>query len=291
MPQRRTSWRSTPTSPSRTGVYQCKTHPASPFLPSTVLGLQSIVKYAAKNNYRVRCAGHRHSWSPAFSQDSQVLVSFVKLETVDTLPNPMSIIGGDYIGQTVPELKTIELGESTQDGKRLCRIGAAVTNGEFRGWSVAQNAYALPVNVIMVEITFGGSNAPMSDSPSHRFTRIQSQKPSADPGSLYSEWFRFTYQQKARVNTWKPTTDSTNVISYPNDAQVFLQWVEGWIGGIMTSSRLFNTIPGYLQAQLLATIGMAALPPTKGEQDTPRCETSVMNAVSSGQHLSRKTRS
>lgn len=128
-------------------------------------------------------------------------------------------------------------------------------------------------------------------------TASQGYSPRSPPRILvlfsrcYSEWFRFTYQQKARVNTWKPTTDSTNVISYPNDAQVFLQWVEGWIGGIMTSSRLFNTIPGYLQAQLLATIGMAALPPTKGEQDTPRCETSVMNAVSSGQHLSRKTRS
>ncbi|PHH78469.1 hypothetical protein CDD80_6812 [Ophiocordyceps camponoti-rufipedis] len=346
--------------------------PSFTFLPSTVLGLQNIVRYAAKNNYRIRCAGYRHSWSPAFSQDSQVLVSFVKLETVDTLPDPMSITGGEYTGQAVPELKTIELGESTQDGKRLCRIGAAVTNEEFRRWSVAQNAYALPVNVIMVEITFGGSNAPIChgsglrhktlsdyvrkieyvdcnaklqtvddrnqiraaagsfgllgvvthitfELDSIQYAILEPRKidvglaipplhkdtvPEALRGSwfsspdvdeqlakatadfqkralhdYYSEWFWFTYQQKAWVNTWNPTTDPTDVISYPNDAQVFLQWVEGWIGGVMTSSLLFNAIPGYWQAQLLATIGMAALPPTKGEQDTPRYKTSMMNAL------------
>jgi hypothetical protein len=37
----------------------------------------------------------------------------------------------------------------------------------------------------------------------------------------------------------------------------------------MTSqSTLFNLIPGHWQAQLLATMGMAALPPTFGEDDT-----------------------
>ncbi|PFH57345.1 hypothetical protein XA68_15201 [Ophiocordyceps unilateralis] len=342
------------------------------FLPSTVLGLQNVVKYAVKNNYRVRCAGYRHSWSPAFSQDSQILVSFVDLETATNLPDPMSITGGDYTGQAVPELKTIELKEPTHSGKRLCRVGAAVTNEEFRRWSVAQNAYALPVNVIMVEITFGGANAPichgsglhhktLSDyvrkieyidcnaklqvvDDSHQiraaagsfgllglvthitfeldsiqYAVLEPRKvdvglaipplrkdavPEALRGSwytapdvdtqlanataefrnralndYYSEWFWFTYQQKAWVNTWNPTTDPVDVVSYPNEAQIFLQWVEGWIGGVMTSSQLFNAIPGYWQAQLLATVGMAALPPTKGEQETPKYKTSMMNAL------------
>lgn len=34
-------------------------------------------------------------------------------------------------------------------------------------------------------------------------------------------------------------------------------------------SALFNAIPGPWQAQLLATMGMAALPPRFGENDTP----------------------
>ncbi|RDA94540.1 hypothetical protein CP533_2744 [Ophiocordyceps camponoti-saundersi (nom. inval.)] len=342
------------------------------FLPSTVVGLQNLVKYAKENNYRVRCAGYRHSWSPAFSQESQILVSFVDLDTVTTLPDPMSITGGDYTGQDVPELKTIELKEARSDGRRLCRIGAAVTNEEFRRWSVAHNSYALPVNVIMVETTFGGVNAPICHGAGLRHKTIsdyvrkieyvdcngklqvvddsdqiraaagsfgllgiithitfeldsiqyaileprkvdvglaipplrKDNVPEALRGSwysapdvdqqlasatvefkkralndYYSEWFWFPYQQKVWVNTWNPTTDSTDVVSYPDDAKVFLQWVEGWIGGVMTSSPLFNAIPGYWQAQLLATMGMASLPPTKGEEEKPKYKTSMMNAL------------
>jgi hypothetical protein len=98
-------------------------------------------------------------------------------------------------------------------------------------------------------------------------------------GDYYSEWFWFTYQQKAWVNTWNPTEDSTNVTSYPDDANVFLQWIEGWLGGVITSTALFKALPGYWQAQLLATSGMAALPPTLGEDDTPSYKTSMMNAL------------
>ncbi|RCI16379.1 hypothetical protein L249_2455 [Ophiocordyceps polyrhachis-furcata BCC 54312] len=344
------------------------------FLPTTVLGLENVVKYAKQKNYRVRCAGYRHSWSPAFSQENQILVSFVNLDTATTLPDPMSIIilTTDYGGQNVPELKTIELKEPRPDGKRLCRIGAAVTNEEFRRWSVAHNSYALPVNVIMVETTFGGVNAPVchgaglghktisdyvrrieyvdcngklqmvDDSnqiraaagsfgllgiithitfelDSIQYAILEPRKvdvglaippldkdevpealrgpwysaPDVDQqlaaataefegralNDYYSEWFWFPYQQKAWVNTWNPTADPTGVVSYPDDAKVFLQWVEGWIGGVMTSSPLFNAIPGYWQAQLLATMGMASLPPTKGEEEKPRYKTSMMNAL------------
>lgn len=35
------------------------------------------------------------------------------------------------------------------------------------------------------------------------------------------------------------------------------------------NSTLFNIIPGYWQAQLLATMGMAALPTTFGESESP----------------------
>jgi hypothetical protein len=95
----------------------------------------------------------------------------------------------------------------------------------------------------------------------------------------YSEWFWFAYQQKVWVNTWNPTSDAANITSYPDDANVFLQWVEGWIGGVITSSSLFNAIPGYWQAQLLATSAMAALPPTLGEHNKPTFKTSMMNGL------------
>jgi len=66
----------------------------------------------------------------------------------------MSIIPGDYNATTVPELKTIELKEETVPGKkRLCRIGTAVTNEEFRRWSVAGKAWTFPADVILVEVS------------------------------------------------------------------------------------------------------------------------------------------
>lgn len=65
----------------------------------------------------------------------------------------MSIVPGEYNAATVPELKTIELKEETGPGKRLCRVGAAVTNEEFRRWSVAGKAWAFPADVILVEVS------------------------------------------------------------------------------------------------------------------------------------------
>lgn len=119
-------------------------------------GVQNIVQFAIKHNYRVRCAGYRHSWSSIFSQDDEVFISFVNLHTVTTLPDPMSLISGEYDRAEVPELKTIDLQEETVLGrKRLCRIGAAVTNEEFRRWSVAGKAWAFPADVILVEVSSG----------------------------------------------------------------------------------------------------------------------------------------
>jgi FAD/FMN-containing dehydrogenase len=127
--------------------------PKFTFLPTTVRGVQNIVLFATKNNYRVRCAGYRHSWSPIFSQDNEIFISFVNLYTVTTLPDPMSLIPGEYDPAKVPDLKTIELKEENVPGKkRLCRVGAAVTNEEFRRWSVAGKAWAFPADVILVEV-------------------------------------------------------------------------------------------------------------------------------------------
>ena len=131
-----------------------KNSPKYTFLPSTVKGVQSIVQFASKNNYRVRCAGYRHSWSPIFSQDNELFISFVNLHTVTTLPDPVSLIPGEYDPKTVTELKTIQLGEETVPGKkRLCRIGVATTNEEFRRWAVAGKAWSFPADVILVEVS------------------------------------------------------------------------------------------------------------------------------------------
>lgn len=73
------------------------------------------------------------------------------------------------------ELQGIELLNEYvhEDGirKRLCRIGAATTNEQFRKWIVDNSFdkktntwspwWTLPLNVIIVEVTFGGANAPI----------------------------------------------------------------------------------------------------------------------------------
>ena len=95
----------------------------------------------------------------------------------------------------------------------------------------------------------------------------------------YAEWFWFTYQKKIWVNSWKNTTDGTDFLDYPNGADTFLQWLQGWIGGVMTDTSFFQALPGAWQAQLLATLGLAVLPPTVGEDATPTYKTLLPNAL------------
>lgn len=135
--------------------------PAVTFVPRTKHGVREIVRWASANHKTVRAAGYRHTWSDLFSADGQVLISLL----------PPEVVG---IPATAPpidpqnELQGIKLvGRVREDGvtKALCRIGAATTNEQFRRWCLDEGggawAWTVPLNVIMVEITWGGSNAPI----------------------------------------------------------------------------------------------------------------------------------
>jgi hypothetical protein len=63
------------------------------------------------------------------------------------------------------------------------------------------------------------------------------------------------------VNTWNSTTDPKGAIEYPSPAAGFIQWLGAWIAGIITSTKFFNALPGYWQAQFIATTTMLLLPP------------------------------
>jgi hypothetical protein len=136
--------------------------PAVTFVPRTKHGVREVVKWASANKKRVRAAGYRHSWSDVFSADGQVLVSMLPPEVVGRLPAAQPPIDPQN------ELQGIRLvGRVREDGvtKALCRIGAATTNEQFRRWCLDEGggawAWTVPLNVIMVEITWGGSNAPI----------------------------------------------------------------------------------------------------------------------------------
>ncbi len=124
--------------------------PLFTFIPSTVLGLQNLVKWAKSQELRVRCSGYRHSWASTFSQDRQVLISLLGIEEVTKLPDVMSI--SEEGNPEAGELKSIEVIEEVAGGeKALCRVGVSVTNEQFRRWAVKLGKWSLPVDVILVE--------------------------------------------------------------------------------------------------------------------------------------------
>lgn len=59
-------------------------------------------------------------------------------------------------------------GAARVKGNALVRVGAAVTNERLRRWCVKNKKLTLPINVIMVEITLGGSNAPICHGSGRR---------------------------------------------------------------------------------------------------------------------------
>lgn len=71
---------------------------------------------------------------------------------VTNLPDPITIRPAAFI-DTPTELNSIDLlpGEVGNPLKRLCRVGAAVTNEAFRLWAVKRGEWTLPVDVILVE--------------------------------------------------------------------------------------------------------------------------------------------
>lgn len=120
---------------------------------------------------RVRCAGFRHSWSPIHADENEVLITFVSYWAGKYLSNCMSLSRKDFENDPAHELKQIHLLDtySAIDGtKRLCKVGVAVTNEDFRRWAIKNNQWALPLDVILVEVTVGGVNGPICHGAGHR---------------------------------------------------------------------------------------------------------------------------
>jgi hypothetical protein len=136
--------------------------PANTYVPRTITGVCNLVQWAAANGKRVRVSGYRHTWGDMYSQDGEILVSLLPLNVVEDLPSPEPPIDPN------DQLQGIRIVGTIQEGgiqKALCRIGAATTNEQFRRWCLDDQGgawnWTLPLNVIMVEITFGGSNGPI----------------------------------------------------------------------------------------------------------------------------------
>lgn len=136
--------------------------PAFTFVPRSKQGVINIVRWAKKNNRRVRAAGYRHTWTSLYSSNGDVLISMLPLDVAEDIPakHPDIDPNNDLQGAKI-------VGSLNENGitKALCRIGASTSNEQFRHWCLDEQGgnwqWTLPLNVIMVEITLGGSNAPI----------------------------------------------------------------------------------------------------------------------------------
>ncbi|KAK9416811.1 hypothetical protein SUNI508_09509 [Seiridium unicorne] len=301
--------------------------------PKTVRGIINIVRFAKQEGLGVRCSGYRHSWSPIFGRQGQIILSTLDPSRVSRLPDLSAL---PLEGTKPNELETIDIvdpGEmQATQGKTLVRVGTAVTNERLRRWCIQKGKITLPFNVIMVELTLGGSNAPichgaglkhqsLSDlvrkveyvdchgkfqtvtdlkqlraasgcfglmgvvthitmefdamtyaqlapqkldavvaipppdgleqeiPPALRKHRTpeQSQQDIANfekacANDYYAEWFWFPYSDQVWVNTWNTTTDASDVVEYPSDVDIFIQWAGTVLGNISQNSGVLDAI-------------------------------------------------
>jgi hypothetical protein len=108
-----------------------------------------------------------HSWAPIFGRSGQILISTLNLRTATEIPNITSL----PLPESPPtELETIDIvaGQTLVPGNSLVRIGCATTNERLRRWCIKYNKVTIPMNIIMVEITQGGSNAPICHGAGRR---------------------------------------------------------------------------------------------------------------------------
>lgn len=94
-----------------------------------------------------------------------ILISTIDIHSATTKLNTLSLnaVIPSLFGPKPSELNNISrIGPWKEDPtKELVRVGCATTNEQLRDWCNKGNLYTLPLNVIMVEITLGGSNAPI----------------------------------------------------------------------------------------------------------------------------------
>lgn len=129
-----------------------KNTPKYTFVPTTVLGLQNLIKYAKANNLRVRCSGYRHSWSSTFSADNEILVSLLDLAQVNTTPDPLAIASDAPVnGNELMSIDILEKPAFLSSEKNVVRVGTAVTNEAMRRWAIKNKQTALDMDVILVE--------------------------------------------------------------------------------------------------------------------------------------------
>ena len=126
-------------------------------------GVLGIVCSHCETRHSKTLKGHiGHSWSPIFGRDGEILISMLNLNEATKLPNLTSLPFAESPPTELEMIKVVPGKLEQYPGGALVRVGCATTNERLRRWCVENKKYTLPLNVIMVEITLGGSNAVIS---------------------------------------------------------------------------------------------------------------------------------
>ncbi|KAI8188307.1 L-gulono-1,4-lactone dehydrogenase [Colletotrichum sp. SAR 10_75] len=278
---------------------------------------------------------------PKSVKEVQLIVKFAKEQNMGEatkLPNATALPFWPFRQDEPTELEDIELisAKPNEEGNYLVKVGAACTNERLRQWCIENRRVTLPMNVIMVEITMGGSNAPICHGAGRRHktlsdivrridyvdangearsvtkpehlraasgafglmgvvTHITFEMPPMTYAQLnpktvpvthaippppdldetlippvlllpwkalstkekrerqleferqatkdyYSEWFWFPYSQKVWVNCWNDTTDSSDVVEFPDNGQIFLSFVQSVTMNILQNADFLKKL-------------------------------------------------
>ncbi|EJD43024.1 FAD-binding domain-containing protein [Auricularia subglabra TFB-10046 SS5] len=129
------------------------------FKPSHVLlarsleGVRRVARWAARTGRKLRVSGYRHTWSDLWTEDGEVILTFVHPDGRETLPYADAPAGWHS------ELHGVSLEPAF--GVGYARVMAGTSNNEFREWCFnnGKPEWSLPFNVVVAEVTFGGSTS------------------------------------------------------------------------------------------------------------------------------------
>ena len=99
------------------------------------------------------------------TNDGNVLISTLTQENAAVLPNFTSLPSSLFQPKRTELNRISEVaaafvnGPTLKNGKKYVRVGTSTTNEQFRRWCINEGNVTLPMNIIEVEITMGGSNA------------------------------------------------------------------------------------------------------------------------------------
>ncbi|RAL63059.1 hypothetical protein DID88_004144 [Monilinia fructigena] len=270
--------------------------PLYTFVPTTVLGLSNLVKWAKVEGYR----------------DKQVLVSMLNLESVERIPDVMSI---------------------------------TKQKGDFRRWAVGHGKWALPVDVILVEVTAGGVNGPICHGAGRRHKTVSDyvraieyidangmHRTITKPAHLRAAAGCFgllgivthitfllspmsyailrptkpdialaiprspppTFPSRSANPGPRPNTPTPSPILKTRPIMIITAsgfglraWVQGWVGSVLTGSEIFGLLPGRWQACILSSYGMVALPPFEFSDFEQKKTIEYKTALPNGLHFRR----